>query len=147
MDILIRPLEEKDYAAWRELFVGYIDFYQAQVADETIELTWQRLLSNEPGSHDGLVAVDAPGAVVGIAHILIHRSTWSNTWYCYLEDLFVRPDMRTGGIGRQLIGAVYAEADRRGCTRTYWSTQETNARARRLYDQVAVKSEFVQYRR
>ena len=29
--------------------------------------------------------------------MLFHRSTWSKTWYCYLEDLFVRPDIRAKG--------------------------------------------------
>ena len=36
---------------------------------------------------------------------------------------------------------------KRKCTRTYWSTQEFNYRARGLYDQVATKSPFLQYRR
>jgi len=46
-----------------------------------------------------------------------------------------------------LIEAVYKEADARQCTRTYWATQEFNYRARELYDQLATKSPFVQYRR
>jgi hypothetical protein len=46
-----------------------------------------------------------------------------------------------------LIEAVYREADARGCTRTYWMTQEFNYRARGLYDQMATKTPFVQYRR
>ena len=84
---------------------------------------------------------------VGLVHLLLHRSTWSNGFYCYLEDLFVDPTQRGRGIGRALIEAVYAEADARQCTRTYWMTQETNATARALYDRVATKSPFVQYRR
>ena len=93
------------------------------------------------------MAVDETGEVVGIAHYLLHRSTWSPTRYCYLEDLFVEPALRAKGIGRALIEAVYEAADRAGCTRTYWVTQEFNYRARGLYDQVAVKSPFIQYRR
>ena len=51
------------------------------------------------------------------------------------------------GAGRALIEAVYREADARGCTRTYWVTEEGNATARALYDRVATKAPFVQYRR
>ena len=51
------------------------------------------------------------------------------------------------GIGRALIEAVYSEADAKGCTRTYWATKSDNAAARRLYDDVAMLSPFVQYRR
>jgi len=96
--------------------------------------------------HIGLVA-EVDGQVIGLAHVLFHRSTWSPTWYCYLEDLFVDPAARKNGIGRALIEATYREADARGCTRTYWATQEFNYRARSLYDTVATKSPFIQYRR
>ena len=146
-DVTIRGLEPADRAAWEPLFRGYIEFYQAAVADDVIGETWARLLSPEPEFHIGLGAVDGEGWLVGIAHILFHRSTWSKSCYCYLEDLFVDPGARTRGIGRKLIEAVYAEADRRGATRTYWATQEFNYRARALYDQVATKSPFIQYRR
>ena len=143
----VRRLQEKDKAAWLPLFKGYITFYKSTVADEVIETTWQRLLSDEEGFHKGFVAVDDADKPVGIAHIIFHRSTWSPTWYCYLEDLFVEPDLRAGGIGKMLIEAVYKAADERQCTRTYWSTQEFNYRARGLYDKMATKSPFLQYRR
>jgi GNAT superfamily N-acetyltransferase len=147
MTITVRRLEAKDKAAWLPLFKGYITFYKSSIADDVIEETWQRLLSGAEHVHRGLVAVDAADQPIGLAHILFHRSTWSKTWYCYLEDLFVRPDIRAKGVGEALIQAVYAEADARGTTRVYWSTQEFNYRARGLYDKVATKSPFIQYRR
>ena len=147
MTVRIRRLAEKDKSAWLPLFNGYIAFYKATVADEIIEATWQRMIAGEPDFHVGLVAVDDDDRPIGIAHILFHRSTWSLTHYCYLEDLFVEPTLRAKGVGRALIDAVYREADARDCTRTYWMTQEFNYRARGLYDQVATKSQFVQYRR
>ena len=123
------------------------DSYKATVADDVIEESWTHLLSGVEGFHIGFVAVDDSDTPIGIAHVLFHRSTWSKTWYCYLEDLFVRPDIRAGGVGQRLIEAVYREADARGATRTYWTTQEFNYRARGLYDRMATKSPFVQYRR
>ena len=147
MSLRVRPLEARDRAAWMRLFRGYIDFYRATVADDVVETTWQRLIRGEPGFHVALVAVDDTDVPLGLAHVLFHRSTWSASWYCYLEDLFVDPQQRLKGIGRALIEAVYREADSRGCTRTYWVTQEFNATARALYDRVATKSPFVQYRR
>ena len=144
---VVRPLNAKDKAAWLPLFKGYIEFYKSSVTDEVIETTWGRLMSGAEGCHIGLVIVDEQDRPFGLAHILFHRSTWSPTFYCYLEDLFVDPVARAKGAGRALIEATYAEADKRGVTRTYWSTQEFNYRARGLYDQVATKSPFVQYRR
>jgi GNAT superfamily N-acetyltransferase len=147
MTIRIRPVAARDKPDWLLLFRGYIEFYKATVADDIIEATWKRMIANEPDFHVGLVAVNGDDRPVGIAHILFHRSTWSKTHYCYLEDLFVAPNLRAGGIGRALIEAVYREADARGCSRTYWMTQEFNYRARGLYDQMATKTPFVQYRR
>ncbi len=147
MSVRVRRLAEKDKAAWLPLFKGYITFYKATVADDVIEKTWQRLSEGAADFHIGLVAVDETDTPVGLAHVLFHRSTWSPTSYCYLEDLFVDPNRRLKGVGRALIEATYKEADVRGCTRTYWATQEFNYRARALYDQLATKSAFVQYRR
>ena len=147
MSTRVRLVEARDKAAWRALFTGYIEFYKATVADDVIETLWQRLMQGGEGFPIGLVAIDHADRPIGLAHILFHRSTWTNGWYCYLEDLFVEPAHRGGGIGRALIEAVYARADAQGCARTYWMTQETNATARTLYDKVATKSPFVQYRR
>src|SRR5690606_36379133 len=107
----------------------------------------QRLINEDPGFHICLVATSEDDVPVGLAHVLFHRSTWSPTWYCYLEDLFVQPTERGKGIGRALIEAVSTEAAPRRSTRPYWATQEFNYRARELYDQLATKSPFVQYRR
>jgi GNAT superfamily N-acetyltransferase len=136
MSIVIRPLEDANHGAWE----------RAQVPDEVIALAWQRLLKQEDGFF-ALVAVDESGRLIGLAHALFHRSTWSATYYCYLEDLFVDPAARGQGVGRALIEAVYAQADQRGATRTYWATMGDNATARRLYDGLATLSPFVQYRR
>ena len=116
-------------------------------SEAVIETTWQWMQQGGEGLPIGLVAVDAADKPVGFAHVLFHRSTWSATWYCYLEDLFVAPSLRAKGIGRKLIEAVYAEADRRGATRTYWTTEEQNHGARGLYDRLARKTAMVQYRR
>jgi GNAT superfamily N-acetyltransferase len=146
MSITIRELASGDRTQWEALFRAYIRFYREKVPDDVIELTWQRVLAQEDGFL-GLVAEETGGRLVGLAHLLFHRSTWSPTAYCYLEDLFVDIDTRRHGVGRALIEATYREADKRGATRTYWTTMGDNMTARRLYDRVAKLSAFVQYRR
>jgi GNAT superfamily N-acetyltransferase len=147
LEMRVRRLERRDLDAWRRLFLGYIAFYRALVPDEVMALTWQRLMAGDDTGFIGLVAVDDADAPFGLAHIVLHRSTWSATWYCYLEDLFVDPAYRGQGAGQALVEAVYREADAHRCTRTYWVTEESNATARALYDRMATKMSFVQYRR
>lgn len=147
MSFIIRRLSPKDKARWVTLFKGYNAFYKTSVPNDIIELTWNRITGGSPEFHIGIVAVCQQDVAFGFAHVLFHRSTWSATSICYLEDLFVDPAVRGQGLGRQLINAVYDEADDRKCTRTYWFTQEDNVTARKLYNRVATKSDFVQYRR
>ena len=54
---------------------------------------------------------------------------------------------RGGGLGRRLIEHVYAQAKARGCAKVHWLTHETNADAMKLYDHIAEKPGFVQYRK
>ncbi len=144
--VSVRPVVASDEAAWLKLFRDYIVFYKASVPDAIIAETWRRLLNREDNMM-ALIAIDGSGNAIGIAALVFHRSTWAANWYCYLEDLFVAPQARGLGVGRALIEAVYAEADRRGADRTYWATQDDNATARELYDRVGNLTEFVQYRR
>lgn len=146
MPIRVRQVVATDELAWLQLFRAYVTFYEATVTDDVLAATWQRLLTGRDNML-ALIAHDEADRPVGIAAIVFHRSTWSPSWYCYLEDLFVAPEARGAGVGRALIEATYAEADRRGATRTYWATQEKNSSARALYDRLATLTDFIQYRR
>jgi GNAT superfamily N-acetyltransferase len=144
-NVTVRPVAPADRAGWDPLWQGYLRFYGAKLAPEVTDMTWSRLL--DPNAMPiGLVAVD-DDRLVGLAHVVTHRSSWALKDYCYLEDLFVDPARRGHGVGRKLIQAVYDLADRIGAARTYWHTQEFNTEARRLYEVMARRVSFVQYRR
>ncbi len=115
---MIRAVEESDLEAWRELWAGYLRFYRASVPGEVTLATFRRLVSGNDGMV-GLVAEDG-GRLVALANLVFHPSTWSPTVYCYLEDMFVAPTARGTPVALDLISAVFAEADRKGATRTYW---------------------------
>ena len=87
------------------------------------------------------------GRLIGIAQYIFHRSCWTIGNYCYLQDLFVAPDVRGSGAGRALIAAVENEARKAGASRLHWLTKEDNHSARALYDQMADRSGFIQYRK
>ena len=143
---IVRPLASRDREAWLSLFKAYTDYYQTDVAAGVALETFARLV-REQDTMQALIAADQTDRPLGFAHLLRHRSTWSPTWYCYLEDLYVDEAARGRGIGRALISAVYQYADDHGCTRTYWVTKADNAAARSLYDKMAKLAPFVQYRR
>jgi GNAT superfamily N-acetyltransferase len=143
--IQIRAPSEHDHAAWLPLWRGYQSFYKTDIAPEVSAVTWSRLL--DPAEPMGAaLAWDGPTAV-GLVHHIRHRSCWTTGDYLYLQDLFVSPDARGGGIGRKLIEHVYEIARTAGCSRVHWLTHETNTDAMFLYDGIAERSGFLQYRR
>jgi len=143
--MIIRPLALSDRASWEPLWQGYLTFYKASLAAEATDLTFSRLTGGtEPMG--GLIALDGDVAV-GIAHWITHRSCWTAGDYCYLQDLFVAPGRRGGGIGRALIETVFEKALSMACTRVHWLTHETNVEATQLYDRIADRPGFVQYRK
>ncbi|MFZ4063476.1 MAG: GNAT family N-acetyltransferase [Candidatus Nanopelagicaceae bacterium] len=140
----VRALLPSDRSAWDPLWQGYLKFYKTELSDEQSDLTWQRLLDPNFNLHCLVAEVD--GVVQGITHYSFQNSTWAPKNYCYLEDLYVEPTFRGGGIGRLLIDGVKSIANAAGSSRLYWNTDATNETARKLYDSYVMESGKVQYR-
>lgn len=137
----IRALTAPDRAAWEPLVRGYKAFYETVIDNSEYDAAWQRLL------HDSrFVALGAwhGDVLVGIVHALFHASTWMDE-VCYLQDLFVADAARGRGAAAALIEAVAQAARARPAARLYWLTHANNARARALYDRVAVNKGFIRY--
>ena len=144
-DVTIRPICADERADWEPLWKGYQAFYQVVIPDETTAVTWARL--QDPAEPMFVLGAYLEDRLCGIAHYLYHRSCWTIGDYCYLQDLFVAEGARGRGLGRALIDAVEERARAAGASRVYWLTHETNARARELYDRLADRSGFIQYRK
>ncbi len=143
--VCVRPVAEQDKDQWLALWRDYNLFYGAQVADEVTEATWARILDVNSDVHC-IVACEWPdGAVLGFINYVVHPRTWSAKDACYLEDLYVAEDLRGRGVGKQLCEALKHLGERRGLSQIYWNTRESNETARKLYDQIATKDDFVRY--
>ncbi|MES2820215.1 MAG: GNAT family N-acetyltransferase [Pseudomonadota bacterium] len=141
--IEIRPVSAADHAAWLPLWQGYLHFYESELPAEVSTSTWQRFLDPAEPTHAALAWRD--GQAIGLVQWIFHRSNWSITNSCYLQDLFVSPEVRGGGVGRALIEQVYAQARSAGSTRVHWLTQDSNHTAMQLYDRIAERAGFTQY--
>jgi GNAT superfamily N-acetyltransferase len=139
----VRHIAIQDKASWQELYIAYLKFYESEPVESSTELLWNRLTKGEP-EIQGLVAV-SNGEVVGIAHFHYQLSTWSDTSHCYLEDLYVAESARGKGVATALIKQVEDLAIQKKCSELFWITKESNSTARKLYEKVATRSEFVRY--
>ncbi len=145
-DFRIRPLELGDMALWEPLWRDYLSFYNANLSDAQIALTFSRYCDADRQDMKAWVAVEG-GEILGICHVIIHSHGWHEAPVTYLQDLFTAQAARGRGVARGLITKIYEDADKAGRPSVYWMTQEGNATARALYDRIAVKTEFIKYAR
>lgn len=141
----IRRITASNFEAWLPLWKGYQAFYNVDIDDAVTRSTWERFLDPAEPMYAALAYHN--GRAIGMVHWILHRSCWTAGDYCYLQDLFVAPDVRGGGHGRALIEHVYAEARAVNAARVYWLTHETNHTAMQLYDRIADRPGFIQYRK
>ena len=139
----VRPIQVRDEARWRVLWDAYTRFYEREPVDAITRQTWARIF--DPASPVHAIVAERDGQVIGIANYLTHESTSTLAPVCYLQDLFVDPEARGGGVGRALVDWLVEECKRRGWARLYWNTRHDNLAARTLYDKYVPESGFVRY--
>ncbi|MDX3656804.1 GNAT family N-acetyltransferase [Streptomyces sp. ID05-26A] len=116
---MIRRVEPRDVDAVVAL-VYELALYEK--APEQCHLTSAQLhtaLFGESPALFGHVA-EVDGQVVGIALWFLNFSTWDGVHGIYLEDLYVTPDQRGKGLGKQLLEALAQECVAKGYSRLQW---------------------------
>lgn len=88
------------------------------------------------------------GQPVGYAVYFYSYSTWLGRNGIYLEDLYVTPEQRGSGAGRQLLRHIAREAVANGCGRLEWSVLDWNEPAIGFYRSLGAEpqDEWVRYR-
>ncbi len=89
------------------------------------------LFGEKPGAE--VVFLEADGKRVGFALFFHNYSTFLAKPGLYLEDLFVLPDERGKGYGKQLLAHLAKLAVDRGCGRFEWSVLDWNKPAIDVY--------------
>lgn len=145
----IRFAGAADFDQWFPLWQAYNRFYgrseATALAEDITQATWTRFHNADEPMY--CIVAESGGHLVGLVHFIFHRTTISIAPTCYLQDLFILESERGKGVGRMLIEAVYEQARLAGSARVYWLTHETNSAAMQLYDKVADRSGFLQYRK
>ena len=144
MSVSVRAVEAGDHADWARLYAGYAEFYKVAQTGAMRAKVWGWL--HDPACEvEGLVAVDAAGRVIGIAHFRPYHRPLSASVGGFLDDLFVAPDARGSGAAQALIAGIEAIGRSRGWSVIRWITAADNSRARAVYDRVAAATPWVTY--
>ncbi|MGY1667612.1 N-acetyltransferase family protein [Geodermatophilus sp. SYSU D00696] len=122
----IRRMEPADVPA----VVGLVrELAEYEESAHEVRLTEEQLhaaLFGESPALFGHVALGPDGEVAGMALWFLNFSTWRGTHGLYLEDLYVRPQHRGTGLGRELLRTLAATCVERGYSRLEWSVLDWN---------------------
>ena len=140
----VRELEQRDRAAWQQLYAGYGEFYKTPLSDEKAERVWAWLM--DPGYEAfGLVAVDGNDNPIAIAHFRQFARLLADGIGIYLDDLFTAANARGTGAGTALIERLEEIARERGAEVVRWITANDNFVGQKLYDRLATRTMWVTY--
>jgi GNAT superfamily N-acetyltransferase len=122
----IRPAREGDLDIIIELIHALAEYEREP---DAVELERDALRDHLFGPRryaEVLIAETDAGASAGFALFFHNFSTWKGKPGIWLEDLFVRPELRGHGYGRALLGTLATLAVERDCGRLEWSVLDWN---------------------
>lgn len=129
---MIRPARPADVPVIYQLIRDLAAYEKALPEVTGTEQDLHRALLADPPAVFAHVA-EHDGEVVGFALWFLSFSTWAGQHGIYLEDLYVRPDMRRFGLGRALLAELARICVERGYPRLEWWVLDWNQPARAFY--------------
>jgi len=143
-DITITPLAERHRADWERLYAGYASFYKVTQTPEMRAKVWGWI--HDPAHEvNAVVAEDALGRAVGLAHYRAFARPLSASTGCFLDDLFVDPSQRGKRVADALLEHLRTMARERGWSTVRWITADDNYRGRGVYDRVGKRTWWITY--
>lgn len=136
--ILIRAAKEEDTPAIFSLIKELAEFEKLSAQIETTENELRNTLFGENKFVEILIA-EYDKKIVGQAIFLKNFSTFLGKPGIYLEDLYVKPEMRGKGIGRALLDKIILLAKERNYGRVEWSVLDWNTSAIEFYKKIGAR--------
>ena len=121
----VRPVTPDDVPAVVGLVRELAEYEKARHEARMTEDQLSAALFGDSRALFGHVAV-ADEQVVGMALWFLNFSTWRGTHGVYLEDLYVQPQHRGSGLGRELLRTLADVCVQRGYDRLEWSVLDWN---------------------
>lgn len=93
-----------------------------------------------------ILVAEIEGQIVGTGTLHTgHYSTWTDTWYGHMEDIYVHEDFRRMGIARGIVQELLDTACKLGLSRVELHTLKTNKKAQELYESIGFRGISVLY--
>lgn len=135
----VRPAREDEIDELMPLMRAYCEFYESSPTDEGVRKMLETLIA-EPTQGAVFIAREGERAV-GVATLDWKWSSLKGARIGYLEDLFVDPDARGGGIADALIEICADRCRELGMRALQWATMPDNHRAQKVYNRTGAEAE------
>ncbi|HUX10641.1 MAG TPA: GNAT family N-acetyltransferase [Terriglobia bacterium] len=130
--LCIRPAEAKDIPLILQLIRELAEYEKAPEQAVATDADIRRDgFSSDPKFR--VIIAEWGGETAGFALFFYNYSTWLGRPGLYLEDLFVRPELRGKGIGKALLTHLAKTAVEEGCGRFEWQVLNWNTPALEFY--------------
>ena len=132
---VIRFAEEKDAALILRFIKGLAEYEKlSREVTATEEVLRETLFGSRQVAE--VIIGEYRGDAVAFALFFHNYSTFLGRPGMYLEDLFVKPEMRSRGFGKALLAFLAKLATERKCGRVEWSVLDWNTPAIRFYQKL-----------
>jgi GNAT superfamily N-acetyltransferase len=129
---LVRPIDYDDVATAVELLMG--GSLTPEFEDITKVKNYWAAVEETRRQRGDVVVADVDGDVVAVCQVIVFQHfQHAGGWCCEIESVHVRSDMRSRGIGAQLLAAAEALAQERGCYRIQLTSRNVREDAHRFY--------------
>ena len=102
-----------------------------QADDDQFSHTFEEALESD--DLISLLIFEEDGVPVGFANLMTIYSVWAHGKALILDDLYLRPDVRGKGYGKQALEYIEQFAAERGYKRLQFQSEATNANAMEFY--------------
>jgi GNAT superfamily N-acetyltransferase len=138
MTLAIRKATSADASVITELVRELADYEKLLDEARATPADFSREL-DAPNPVISVLIAEWNGEPAGFALYFFNFSTFVGRPGLYLEDLFVRPKLRSHGIGRELLRHLARIAEARQCGRMEWAVLDWNEPALKFYQTLGAR--------
>ena len=137
-DIQIRPAQVQDVPLLLQ-FIRELADYEKLSHDVTASEEQLRLTLFGPKPYASALLAFSRNEPAGFAVYFFAYSTFLAKPTLYVEDVFIRPPFRGGGIGKRLFTEMFRIAKTEECGRVEWSVLDWNAPSIAFYERLGAR--------
>lgn len=128
----MRPATPADAQILLDLIVAHADYEREDFPTEGKLDALKKCLELNPPPFNSML-IESDGEVRGYCNYMVQYDSWAMAPHMLLDALYLKPELRGGGIGMEIMNFLRDEALKAGCKTVRWQTPVFNERGINFY--------------